>query len=997
MSGKDEYMTTFEYSWDTTLEQEWSVPLESVHERAQALSIPIHASTASMQVIELTLHDDHHDSGYKALFTVEWSGDHSLVIPVTWLESFGQPKHPGMAVRLTLAVKDNGPLRAVLTMGLPAWTEQIPLIAVNERESLLEICTAPGFWDTSLWAATAGSGSLDKFYLYGQLSAICGLALPGMVAYTKQFDIRIDEFQALIAGVSTDSLGAFSLTVCVDGHSYRAIDRKPGSGFEELRVPLKGSILNSVTIELEAVTAWRSGEAEKKLLSFIYWLMLEKHGADPALGTEVYGSAEIADPIEAAAPVNAASAGAIIEEIPAEILPVGFLFNQEELQKIRQRVRHGESQRIFGEIRAEAEANLSYRPENYFGTYVPVDWAKQGIERAATPNTESQHMFSTLVYSAFVYAVTGEERFGLMARRTLLTVARTKHWAAGFVARIPVGLRGYRATFIESHTSQAAALCYDMIYPLLSAAERREVEDALYEKGMLWLDAFLRQNGEGYLMGSNQGAVYVVGLLYAAIAAKRSHPDAEAVAERWSTWLSKMVPSYYKSDGSTNEGMMYWEYTTHHLIEALLIISKHSGQSIQELITPSLAQTMDYVAHMRSLSSETLRFLALGDCREEDFKYMGPIFLFFARHLGDSRGQWLWNQYYSGEHPPGSPFFGVPLGTGQYTTNGLLTLLLLQEKEPTVPSLPPHRLFEETERLFWRTGADYGSLLFFFEGGKQSFEHTHYDKGQFMLEAYGEGLAVDPGTIEYSRPFASYLKSTRFHNVITVNGKNQSYKDPDQAVMIRSLHADKRYSCLRADLSNSYKELSVYNRTILFVRPDYLLVLDEVESLEAGLEWNLHSKGSYRKAGEGDTAVTMHKAAAQALHRQDNESEAAAAKSDVLVFQAETQRAGMHIGVISDHALTPEFASYTNEDKVLSHHLALRTDRGCMNLKLAAVLLPYPLDPTKGRIQTEIQAHRSSSGAVFTVSGSFGIDRIVCSFDDMRVLVERGDNSIIKV
>src|SRR5690606_24593690 len=99
------------------------------------------------------------------------------------------------------------------------------------------------------------------------------------------------------------------------------------------------------------------------------------------------------------------------------------------------------------------------------------DWARQGIERSSSPNDDTHRMFSTLVYSAFAYAIEGDLRFGLAARRALLTVVRIDHWAAGFVARYPVGIRGYRATFVEAHTSQAAALCYDFIYPLLSVEE----------------------------------------------------------------------------------------------------------------------------------------------------------------------------------------------------------------------------------------------------------------------------------------------------------------------------------------------------------------------------------------------------------------------------------------------------------------------------------------------------------------------------------------------
>ncbi|RXZ79900.1 hypothetical protein EBB07_21170 [Paenibacillaceae bacterium] len=969
--------------WDTNEQQELNLSIETITGIPQSLLIPIHANVTSMQFIEVVLHDEQMMNGYRAEIVVEWAGDHLLAIPVNWFEPFGSPDVPGTFTRLKLTCVNSGPLAVVLTVDSPVWTGCAPLIPVNEREQLLEVFTAPGFWEDSHWRASSGEGTFDKMWLFARLSTETGFGRQGAAAYTKQYDRDIEGYDALVVGLSTDELGAFSLSVEVDGVSRLAIDRKRGSGFEELRVPLDGKVLQSVTLELCADLPWQAGEQERKLISLIYWIMLESAGDHPAVANEVFGSADIPDPNDE---VLAAAAHVDPDGLHEEALPVGFLFNRDGLLALRKRVLHEgtESGRLFSEIRAEAEANLSYRPEDYFGTYMPVDWARQGIERATSPNDDTHRLFSTLIYSAFAYAIEGDIRFGLAARRALLTVARMKHWAAGFVARYPAGLRGYRATFIESHTSQAVALCYDLIYPLLSPDERREVEDALYTKGMLWLDAFLRQNGEGYLLGSNQGTVYVNGLLYSAYAAARSHPDAAAVAQRWSSWLERMLAGYYHADGSTNEGMMYWEYTTHYAIESLLIISGQTGRPVSELIPPSMAQTMDYLSHLRSLAYATLRFIALGDCRNEDFNNLGAALLFFARYLGDSRALSIWNQHYAIDHPPGSPFFGVPIGTGQYTSGGLLTLLLLQDEGSEVRELPKHKLFAETERLFWRTGSKYGDKLFFFEGGPQSFEHTHYDKGHFVLEAFGESLVTDPGTIKYSRPFSTLLKATKFHNVITVNGKDQSYRDASEAVVIRALVEHMDYDFLHVDLTNSYQELAAYQRRIVFVRPDYWLVLDEVEAMEPGLEWNLHSKGvfsSLELAGDG-----------HGLH-----------------YIAQAPLAGLRLAVVADESLTPVTASYIDEEIVLSHHLALQTSRSAKQLKLAAVLVPYAgeyANSGKDANAVNSEARRSGDDAVFTVSGSFGSDTITCSLGaepihgklgEGSIKIERGNGTVISV
>lgn len=953
------------FRWDTS-KGTAALPVEGISECPRALLLPIHADVASMQFIDVILCDGVPENGYKCRFVVEWAGGHTLTLPISRLEPFGSPGPLGTQSELRLECRSSGLAEAVLEIETPRWSESMPLVAINERECLLETFTAPGFWEAREWTLTAGQGSFEKKWVYARLSADAGAGRPGKVAYTKRYDADIKSYQAVIIGLSTDETGAFSLWATVDGVRELVVDRKQGSGFEELRIPVSGDVLNELTLQLEGAAPGHTGASDVTPISLIYWIMLESAGEQPAIANEVFGREKWSDPVERCAEA-AIAAG---DGVHPEALPVGFLFDREALSMLKKRIGRAGSRhaRLMQEIREEAEANLDYDPEAYWGTYMPVNWARQGIERASSPNEETHRLFSTLVYSAFAYAVDGDARFGNAARRALLTVIRLRHWAAGFVARYPIGLRGYRAPFIESHTAQAVALCYDFIYPLLSEPERRETEDALYDKGVLWLDAFLRQNGKGYLLASNQGAVYALGLLYAAHAAKRSRPEAAKAASRWGRWLEEMLAGYYQPDGSTNEGMMYWEYTTNHAIEALLLISRLEGRAIEDLIPPSMAETINYVLHLRSLATPSLRFLTVGDCRNEDFHYMGPPLLFFHHYLGDSRALALWNEHYDIAHPPGSPFFGSVIGTGQYTTNGLLTLLLLQGEEAKACELPEQQLFDSTQRLFWRTGGEFGDKLFFFEGGAQSFEHTHFDKGQFIIEAYGESLATDPGMIVYSRPFSTLLKATRFHNVITVNGKDQSYRDASRAVLFRELSEGEGYRYMDADLTDSYKELAVCRRRILFVKPDYWLVMDEADSTEPGLEWNLHSKGLFHVLKEGE---------------------------EVLCFRAQARLAGMAAAIVADTPLSPRFASYTDEGETLSHHVSLHTGRDVSRFKLAALLVPYKGTLGDGEAAVTSTAVRTAAGAEFVVSGDFGTDRVFCNFHDNSVLVQRGDGAII--
>ncbi len=141
------------------------------------------------------------------------------------------------------------------------------------------------------------------------------------------------------------------------------------------------------------------------------------------------------------------------------------------------------------------------------------------------------------------------------------------------------------------------------------------------------------------------------------------------------------------------------------------------------------------------------------------------MLLFFARFFDNREALWLWKTFYADQpHPPGSPFFGIRLGP--YVVDGLLTLLWCLEGGDAPPQLPPARRFPECDRFFLRTGAQYGDMLLFFEGGPMIPGHAHADKGQFLLEAFGERLVADPGMVQYADPAAEMLHGSACHNVV---------------------------------------------------------------------------------------------------------------------------------------------------------------------------------------------------------------------------------------
>lgn len=941
-------------AWDTGATAAFSAAITppTSGQKVWAIGVTMRSNRATMLVVDVYFDcggevEPAPGGAYRTGFVVEWEGWNTMHFTVASLEGIGRPGGLHQVRRIRMEARGATFGGSILELGAVTWLEDSPLVRVNPYEDMTVNFLSPRMWDRSDWHECGESSlpaedcGLEMAWMYANLWYIQRAGRRHRTAYLWQMKIDLRLYQAISVFTATDSRANFSVILDIDGNSVRAVDRRRGlGGGDEMRAEICGKELRSITIELAQAENEITEAIDAKVMSSIRWMLLERKGTDPLAVAEVRGIPSVPPP-------------SYSDALEQGILPVGILVGREEFLRLRAAaLKPGPLQKMAAEIVAEANAHLDYTPERYVGRYLPVDLGNQGCERKVSPWDQMYHFNSCMVYGAVAYALTGDLRYGQIARRALFSTLRCDTWQGGFPSRIPCGLPGYRAPFIESDTAEVVALCYDFVYNLLSKAERREVEDCLYTKALPWIDVYLRIHANS-LEGSNQGAVFTAGLIYSALVARRSHPDVDAILERAIEWFPRMLGNYYKRDGSSNEGPAYWEYATKYAITALMAICRHKGWRIRDYAPAQFGQTIKYLMHVRSLVRKDLSFLPLGDNNERlGYHFMNSSLMFFARHYDDPDALWLWHTFY-GDRPntPGSTFFGKR-SAGAYTSSGLVTFLLFVDGRPRKPTLEPSIRFEVCERIFLRTGVDYGDMLFFLEGGAQGFQHSHFDKGQFIVEAYGERLATDPGVVRYEDPAHLLYKKTSYHNLVTANGKDQEYKDPRKAVVLRNVRFERQYDYLEAELANSYKQLRRYLRRVLFVRPDYLLVADEVLAEEPGLEWNFHSEAPITGIDLASGRIAL-----------------------------EGEKAGMDIGIGCVDALVPSVGTFSGGGKVISYNLRLSQKQKSGVMSLAALLLPYPKEGKNAgfkRSGPQVQVEMGSEAVTFTVTGRWGRDYVIC-------------------
>jgi hypothetical protein len=166
----------------------------------------------------------------------------------------------------------------------------------------------------------------------------------------------------------------------------------------------------------------------------------------------------------------------------------------------------------------------------------------------------------------------------------------------------------------------------------------------------------------------------------------------------------------------------------------------------------------------------------------------------------------------------------------------------------TVPSETSH-IFPWAGWALMRTGWDEKARFMMFDGGPFGYGHQHEDKLSFVLHGYGRQLIYEGGTYPYdASAMRQYVLDARAHNVVNVDGILQHRRGQDNGPLGRMIYVTKKPVNLTWKSSPDYDYASasygaedlegwgpkrlknvVHTRRILFVKPDYWVIVDSLE------------------------------------------------------------------------------------------------------------------------------------------------------------------------
>ncbi len=521
----------------------------------------------------------------------------------------------------------------------------------------------------------------------------------------------------------------------------------------------------------------------------------------------------------------------------------GLLFDEADLPRIRANTKHPRFAKLWAEMTgADLAADTDF------------------LEHKVRFNNHVADMMRCRLIverSSFVYAVNGDAAHlavTKLAIRKLLDYPKWDYFLEG--GKTVMGLQRASEAVI------ALAYALDCLRGALTPAEVAEIEANIATKGAPACYTTLygmkfpdRVKGWGFdpeddypqafrvslarwpliLNATNLKVIPTAALGIAAVLLHDRHPQAES-------WLdlarssAKAFSTMYGADGAYDEGASYWGYTTLHMAIFAETLWRRLGIDDRGLINypgtiryalafamPTKGEGFDPTHAPRNLAVPTIKVDPANDI----------VNFCDALTASDvSIASWVARHH----HDPLSQHVALNIG-GMKSHFGLVWFDAAAAATPPAPAL--HDVRMSNDMVISRTGWDAeDSVVALRSGGPAN--HEHADRNSVIFKAHGERLFHDPFRAGYSYTTPRWkLRLTAAHTALLINGQGHQYHDGKEGTnaswawaRVQSFRTGPGWMTVTSDATEAYElvlpETKRVDRTLVFLKPDVLLMLDRV-------------------------------------------------------------------------------------------------------------------------------------------------------------------------
>jgi len=429
---------------------------------------------------------------------------------------------------------------------------------------------------------------------------------------------------------------------------------------------------------------------------------------------------------------------------------------------------------------------------------------------------------------ALVYLIGGEERFGRAAIERLLEFAR---WDPDGSTSIPHN--------DEPHMSviNLGSRAYDWVYGLMSGEERETVREALRARAIRTHALLVRQD-YGILSSSSHSGRMLGFLGELSIVLAHECPEVEDWFDFVLPATAAMYPWWGAGDGGWAEGVSYSTAYVNLFLHFLFGLREATGIDVYR------KPFFRHHGEWRLMCVPPNAYLVpFGDGRTNG-QGAARASWSIQRHLGRIYGDGRFLRH--ADQILAQNKGRIAESAGLYSPLSFLT----PESEEVSDDLPHSRarLFRDIGWLAIRTNLhesdeDIRFMMRCSQYGTTS--HSHADHASFVIEAFGEPLAIPSGlyALYSSAHHHGWTRQTRAHNAVTFDGAGQIVRSLDSVGHFVEFHTDPTLTYAVADATPAYGDrVRCFRRTVLCLENAFFALVDEMRpTREAMWCWHLHA------------------------------------------------------------------------------------------------------------------------------------------------------------
>lgn len=668
---------------------------------------------------------------------------------------------------------------------------------------------------------------------------------------SRECEIDVAGYDRLVLGVQASSSTLLSVRITVDGTERTVVDRARGNDAGlELENEIGGRRISHIAITVE-------DQANNPGLVTLIWMGVcdtaarERMRNRPLPYPDEWWDLLVPDD-EQVAGSSSAGRGAgdtartegRARRRSGDLEPepqLGIFFGPEELEAVRAKANGATWKPVMDELRRIASGHREDEPWRGIGP----TWNNFPVRNGRGDGLNTDHNWidwAAMRICAFVGLIDCDRDLLRMALYHALAAAYCDHWHPTPFPTLPGSSWETRA-FYHYRNAINLIFAWDWAGSLLSDAGKELFAQAVSIKGLPWIHQTLMRHP--YVRGNNQGIFFSFGAVTCSAALAAHWPYGGEFIEPAFEALNQTVTGYYAEDGGTFEGIGYATGSLQQALAAYAVYARYKGVDIEEIVPEVVHRIPDYIACMLSTEAPIGAVIKTADGGRAGACVRPGCLGLLARITGDDRMAALLaglnEQPYVPAYPPG-PELNIVFGPKE---------LPQPEARPPVFSI-----LETTGMLCSSRPTPAGPVRVQLVGAPANAGHTHDDKGSFVLEAFGEELAIDRGQMPYVDPRSTTIKYARYHNLLIPedeHGRPMRQRNPCPEAVIPTGHGNERELECSIEAGGAWGSPVVsWRRDIAGDEPTILTVTDTMELEEPrSVSFHLHSRFPWHREADG--------------------------------------------------------------------------------------------------------------------------------------------------